>query len=158
MLDIRRYLLRSAFFLTRPFSKKEATEPGMDSPQNSRGALVDGHPSSRLHFLISTRVIDRRTWGRTKPQDPPCTKKVSNPRRQISSIMWGQRGREMNLDLFSSAPTGNRTLTTHLAGIWEGLMRHKARCSAESYYHLTEGKIPLLPANKTADLMRCEYF
>lgn len=66
----------------------------------------------------------------------------------------------MNLDLFlfSSDITGNLTLTTHLAGIWEGLMRHDAQRSAESYYCLTEGKILLLPANKTDNLMRCEYF
>lgn len=78
----------------------------------------------------------------------------------MANILYHVRaeGREMNLDLFSSAPTGNLSLTTHLAGIWEGLMRHNAQCCAKSYYHLTEGKIPLLPANQTDDLMRCEYF
>lgn len=69
---------------------------------------------------------------------------------------WGAG--EMNLGLFSSDTAGILTLTTHLAGIWEGLMRHNAQCSTESYYCLTEGKTPLSPANKTDNLMRCEYF
>lgn len=42
--------------------------------------------------------------------------------------------------MFFSAATGNLTLTTHLAGIWEGLMRHNAQRSAESYYTLQREK------------------
>lgn len=46
----------------------------------------------------------------------------------------------MNLNLFYSDTAGNLTLTTHLAGIWEGLMRHNAQCSAESFTALQREK------------------
>lgn len=51
-----------------------------------------------------------------------------------------QRGKKTNLHLFSSDTPGNLTLTTHLAEIWEGLMRHNAQCFAENFTALQREK------------------
>lgn len=77
---------------------------------------------------------------KTNPQEPQWINKASNMRWQISSIMWGREGRKINLDLFFSDTAGNLNFTTHLAGIWEGLMRHNAQCFAESFTALQREK------------------
>lgn len=84
--------------------------------------------------------MDKKTSGRAKLQEPQWTSKASDMSWQIHSVLWGKRRGTVNLDLLFSAATGNLTLTTHLAGIWEGLMRHNAQRSAESYYTLQREK------------------
>ena len=91
---------------------------------------MNSFPSSRdSSSALGGRPDDVR---KINPQEPQWTNKVSNMR-------W-QRGEKMNPNLFASDTAGNLTLTTHLAGIWEGLMRHNAQCSAGSFTALQREK------------------